>query len=131
MQVSFDGIGLTIGEAKHSWQSIKKIVLEDLPNNNTGVYVFGNSLLNSFSMDNSKVDFLKQLAVAARKNNTEVVAVPKNMIMCPTCGTLVAENAMNCPSCGHVFQKQKSGGLGFFGTVFAIIVAVAIMGLIG
>lgn len=129
MRISFDETGLTIGEAKYSWQSINKIVLADEPNNYFGVYVFGNSLLNSFSMEKSKTDFIKKLMGAAAQNNTEVVAVPDNMIMCPTCGTLVAQNAMNCPSCGYVFQK--SGGLGFFGTVFAIIVAVAIMGLIG
>ena len=50
------------------------------------------------------------------------------MKRCPSCGNDCADNAYTCPKCGHVFKEQKSG-MGFWGVVFAIIVAVLLMSL--
>ncbi len=130
MQVMYDGAEVTVGDKKYSWSNIKKIVLKDEPQNIMGVYVFGNSLITSFTLDKSvseSMDFIKKFVVAAKQLNKEVVAVPKDMIMCPTCGALVAQNAMTCPSCGHVFREQKSGGVGIIGIATAIVIAILVI----
>lgn len=62
------------------------------------------------------------------------------LITCPECGNQVSDQAKSCPRCGHPFNKTtetvyeqpiivKKGGLGFWGVVFAIIVAILIMSL--
>lgn len=102
----------------------------------------GNFAFTPASPDQYK--FVKDFTIIARNKNKNirVDSFLDNMMICPTCKKLVAINAISCPSCGYVFQQnqpvtqpvsqsQGSGGLGFWGTVLAIIVAIAIIGFIG
>lgn len=127
-----DDSGITIDDILYPWSNIKRLDLVDMPSGTVDFYIFGNSLLKSFNMNiKENSDFFKVLVNKAREHSVAVEALPKGMQMCPTCGNFVAQNAMNCPTCGHVFRVQNSGGLGFVGTVLAIIVAVVIIGLGG
>lgn len=115
--------------------------------NNEG-YNFVNNLIYNISVmgKNTKViSSLSRINIPNSVRSQPVIPqsvkpqpVKNKMMVCPTCGHNVATNAISCPSCGYVFsqnqlrvQQQQSGGLGFVGTVLAIIVAVAIIGFIG
>ncbi len=60
-----------------------------------------------------------------------------NLINCPMCHKEVSPNAKSCPHCGEPLRdvrvtytvKEEKKGLGFWGVVLAIIVAVIIMSL--
>ena len=58
-----------------------------------------------------------------------------NLVKCPMCYREVSPNAKSCPHCGEPLRavrvpdkiKEDKDGLGFWGVVLAIIVAVIIM----
>lgn len=71
------------------------------------------------------------------KNTKSSSSDNTNLIACPECGKLVSKQAVSCPNCGHPFLNNQntnttqavnnSSGIGFWGVVFAIIVAILIM----
>lgn len=53
---------------------------------------------------------------------------PPKMKSCPTCKKSISYNAESCPHCGHSFaSEERKSGLGFWGIVGAVIVAIIIM----
>ena len=76
--------------------------------------------------------------------NSNDLSKPDNsaLMFCPACGSQVSKSAISCPNCGHPFRKERvqipkpvivpqKSGLGFWGVVFAIIVAVVLIGIFG
>ncbi len=56
---------------------------------------------------------------------------------CPACSNMVSSQAVSCPQCGHplqqsqtFIQEQEKKGLGFWGVVLAIVVAVVILSIV-
>lgn len=132
MAVSLVNFGIVVDEKQYKWGDISKIILTKSVGNFENFYLFNNSgtVMERFILDMSKpgnVDFLNQLDSAAIANEKKVLRVPDGMMMCPTCGNIVAKNALSCPECGHVFREQKSGGVGILGIAAAIVIAILIL----
>lgn len=43
---------------------------------------------------------------------------------CPTCGKELGPTTMICPNCGRKFIEEEKHGLGFWGTVLAVVIAI-------
>ncbi len=61
-----------------------------------------------------------------------------NLMYCPDCGKIISKDAYACPQCGCPFpgnfkgitqqtKTQSKPGLGFFGTIVAIVVSILII----
>lgn len=90
--------------------------------------LYSNSMVVSSELNHIKkaVDLLKiPPAPIVRKKEEEPQSKLKN---CPTCGKSISNMANSCPHCGHSFTPQnQKNGLGFWGVVGAIIVAVLLL----
>ncbi|WP_197063063.1 zinc ribbon domain-containing protein [Pontibacillus marinus] len=62
-----------------------------------------------------------------------------SLIKCPACDNQVSTQAKSCPQCGHPLkptpstpppQSKESQGLGFWGVVGAVVVAIIILSFI-
>lgn len=74
-------------------------------------------------------EYLEKLESAGAIARIEVDRKPidsPNLMDCPICSKKVSKDAPRCPHCGHQFVDEKKG-IGFWGIVGAIIVAVLIM----
>ena len=132
--IHYDSTGIKIGETFHSYSIIRRIVLSDAPMDKVNIYLFdANSRINYIAISGTEnIDFLKGLVSQARSHGVEIESLPSNMIMCPKCGTFVSPNAPTCVRCGHAFPKnQPNNGVGFFGVIVAVIVAVLIIAFVG
>lgn len=145
-EIKYDENGLTTSGNYILFEKMTDIQVVKLEN---GMDVLWRSegFKGHFSFEPANADnykFVKNFTIIARKKNKNirVDSFLDNMMLCPTCNKLVAINAISCPSCGYVFQQnqpvtqpvsqsQGSGGLSFWGMVWAIIVAIAIIGFIG
>lgn len=145
--VQVDDAGITCGDAKYFFRNMDLIKIsfrEALQSNDTNIEVelmYKNTCLESLTLEKNSIDFARRVADSARKQGVKVESILDTMSICPTCGKRVANNAISCPSCGYVFaqnqpkvQAQPSsngGGLGFGGTILAVIIAIVIVGFVG
>lgn len=80
---------------------------------------------------------LTQLEENGKVQEQEVNVENTNLVHCPECGKLISKKATACPNCGHPFPQNKeqnvsqaasgTSGIGFWGVVLAIIVAILII----
>ena len=144
--VHVDAEKIIFNDISFLYEKMIRLEVNKFNDNDMEVKVETDSHTGRFTIpiNSDNYQFAKILVNNARNanKNTVVISFLDSMMLCPVCKKLVANNAMSCPSCGYVFQKnqpvtqpasqsQGSGGLGFGGTVLAIIVAIAIIGFIG
>ena len=147
VQIQVDDSGITCGDARYFFSNMDLIkisfrdALESADTNIEVELIYKNTCLETLTFGKNSIDLVRGIADSARKQGVKVESILDTMSICPTCGKRVANNAISCPSCGYVFAQNqpkaqvqpssKGGGLGFGGTILAVIIAIVIVGFIG
>ena len=133
MEIKYDGNGVEIGGKAFPYSTLSAVNFYKINPMAIRILLIGkdNNPISYLDIASSKTDFVNRMAAAVRSHNVQVTELPyaslNNTQICPTCLHIVADNAYTCPSCGNTFKKQ--GGVGFWGIVFAVVVAVIIISM--
>lgn len=133
MQIKYDSSGVTIGDKIFTYSTLSAVNFYQRLSTEFRITLIGkdHNPVTYIDISSKSIDFVKGLAASARSHGVQVSEEPyaslNNTQICPTCLNIVASSAYTCPSCGHTFKKQ--GGTGFWGIVFAVIMAVLIISM--
>lgn len=120
--------------AAYPWKDIKTIKYDESSYKETLVVLYGEGgkVLEKYWVPRKKEnkEFLQNLKTISENHGIKVISLSMSVRICPICCNVVARNAQSCPACGFQFTeniKKEKRGIGFWGVVMAIIVAVLIL----